>query len=216
MVSSTNPAYSLTVRNTASASYSLNAMTVVVVIFLPLVLAYQIWSYYVFRRRVSREQFLPAPRLTAVPAPARSLRRRCRPMRHRAPRHLRWPVTEESDMAESYDVIVIGTGAGGGTLARHLAPSGKKRTCCSNAATRLPRRASNWSTLDVFDDGQYVSPDSWYSVGGQVLLPAAGALLRRRRHQAVRRRALPDARKDFGELRPPRRTRPPGPSATRT
>ena len=35
-----------------------------VVIFLPLVLAYQTWSYYVFRRRVSREQFMTAP---AVP-----------------------------------------------------------------------------------------------------------------------------------------------------
>ena len=59
MVSSTSPAYSLTVHNTASAPYSLKAMTVVVVIFLPLVLAYQTWTYYVFRRRVSREQFLP-------------------------------------------------------------------------------------------------------------------------------------------------------------
>jgi cytochrome d ubiquinol oxidase subunit II len=61
MVSSTNPAYSLTVHNTASAPYSLKAMTVVVVIFLPLVLAYQTWTYYVFRRRVSREQFMPPP-----------------------------------------------------------------------------------------------------------------------------------------------------------
>jgi cytochrome d ubiquinol oxidase subunit II len=61
MVSSTSPAYNLTVRNTASAPYSLTAMTVIVLIFLPLVLAYQIWTYYVFRRRVSREQFIPAP-----------------------------------------------------------------------------------------------------------------------------------------------------------
>jgi ABC-type transport system involved in cytochrome bd biosynthesis fused ATPase/permease subunit len=59
MVSSTNPAFSLTVRNTASAPYSLKAMTITVVIFLPLVLAYQVWSYYVFRRRVTREQFMP-------------------------------------------------------------------------------------------------------------------------------------------------------------
>src|SRR6202000_3436451 len=58
MVSSTSPAYSLTVHNTAAAPYSLRAMTVVVVIFLPLVLAYQSWTYYVFRRRVSREQFV--------------------------------------------------------------------------------------------------------------------------------------------------------------
>ena len=53
MVSSTNPAYNLTVHNTASGAYSLKAMTVVVIIFLPLVLAYQTWTYYVFRRRVT-------------------------------------------------------------------------------------------------------------------------------------------------------------------
>ena len=58
MVSSTNPAYNLTVHNTASGAYSLKAMTVVVVIFLPLVLAYQTWTYYVFRRRLSRREFL--------------------------------------------------------------------------------------------------------------------------------------------------------------
>jgi cytochrome bd ubiquinol oxidase subunit II len=67
MVSSTNPAYNLTVANTASTPYSLKAMTVVVVIFLPLVLAYQTWTYYVFRRRVSRDQFIQGP---AVPGPA--------------------------------------------------------------------------------------------------------------------------------------------------
>ena len=64
MVSTTNPAYNLTVHNTASGPYSLKVMTVVVIIFLPLVLAYQTWTYYVFRRRVSREEF-------AAPEPAR-------------------------------------------------------------------------------------------------------------------------------------------------
>jgi cytochrome d ubiquinol oxidase subunit II len=68
MVSSTNPAYNLTVHNTASGAYSLKAMTIVVIIFLPLVLAYQAWTYYVFRRRVSREQFLSAA--PPVPGPA--------------------------------------------------------------------------------------------------------------------------------------------------
>ena len=68
MVSSTNPAYNLTVHNTASNPYSLKAMTVVVIIFLPLVLAYQTWTYYVFRRRVSRQEFLP-PALSPGPAP---------------------------------------------------------------------------------------------------------------------------------------------------
>ena len=69
MVSSTNPAYSLTVHNTASAPYSLKAMTVVVVIFLPLVLAYQTWTYYVFRQRVSREQFMRGTPPAVPPVP---------------------------------------------------------------------------------------------------------------------------------------------------
>jgi cytochrome d ubiquinol oxidase subunit II len=59
MVSSTSPAFDLTVHNTASGGYTLGVMTVVVVIFLPFVLAYQAWTYYVFRRRVSREEFAP-------------------------------------------------------------------------------------------------------------------------------------------------------------
>jgi cytochrome bd ubiquinol oxidase subunit II len=73
MVSSTNPAYSLTVHNTASYPYSLKAMTVVVIVFLPLVLLYQAWTYYVFRRRVSASDFRPPipppPRAAAEPEP---------------------------------------------------------------------------------------------------------------------------------------------------
>ncbi len=52
MVSSTSAAYSLTVRNASSSSYTLKVMTVVTVIFLPIVLLYQGWTFYVFRRRI--------------------------------------------------------------------------------------------------------------------------------------------------------------------
>jgi cytochrome d ubiquinol oxidase subunit II len=55
MVSSTSAANSLTVANTASGSYALKVMTVVVVLFLPAVIVYQSWTYHVFRRRVSRD-----------------------------------------------------------------------------------------------------------------------------------------------------------------
>jgi cytochrome d ubiquinol oxidase subunit II len=88
MISSTNPAYNLTVHNTASGAYSLKAMTVVVIIFLPLVLLYQGWTYYVFRKRVSASDFQPAaatqPRQHQSPLrsqrrfPSRALRRRTR------------------------------------------------------------------------------------------------------------------------------------------
>jgi cytochrome bd ubiquinol oxidase subunit II len=70
MVSSTNPAYNLTVHNTASGAYSLKAMTVVVIIFLPLVLGYQTWTYYVFRKRVSASDFRPVPPSPGAESPA--------------------------------------------------------------------------------------------------------------------------------------------------
>jgi cytochrome bd ubiquinol oxidase subunit II len=52
MISSTDTAYNLTVNNSASGSYALKVMTVAAAIFFPLVLAYQGWSFHVFRARV--------------------------------------------------------------------------------------------------------------------------------------------------------------------
>ena len=54
MVSSISPAYNLTIGNTSSAPYTLKVMTIVALIFTPLVLVYQSWSYWVFRARVRR------------------------------------------------------------------------------------------------------------------------------------------------------------------
>src|SRR6266487_4109208 len=56
MVSSTSSAFDLTIHNTASGSYTLKVMTIVVAVFLPVVLAYPAWTYYVFRRRVTSEE----------------------------------------------------------------------------------------------------------------------------------------------------------------
>jgi cytochrome d ubiquinol oxidase subunit II len=56
MVSTLGSATDLTVTNTASSSYALRVMTIVAVIFFPIVLAYQGWTYYVFRRRIGREE----------------------------------------------------------------------------------------------------------------------------------------------------------------
>ncbi len=67
MVSSTNPAYNLTVGNTASGAYALKVMTVVAVVLFPVVLLYQGWTYYVFRRRVVAAPDQP-PKPAAVPA----------------------------------------------------------------------------------------------------------------------------------------------------
>jgi cytochrome d ubiquinol oxidase subunit II len=53
MPSTTDPAFSLTTTNAASTTYTLTIMTVVAVIFVPVVLIYQGWTYYVFRKRVT-------------------------------------------------------------------------------------------------------------------------------------------------------------------
>jgi cytochrome bd ubiquinol oxidase subunit II len=53
MVSSLNPDWSLTIQNAASSAHSLRLMTTVTLIFLPIVLLYQAWTYWVFRKRVS-------------------------------------------------------------------------------------------------------------------------------------------------------------------
>jgi cytochrome d ubiquinol oxidase subunit II len=55
MISSTNPDYSLTIYNASSTPYTLQIMSIVALIFVPVVLAYQIWSYWVFRQRVKAE-----------------------------------------------------------------------------------------------------------------------------------------------------------------
>jgi len=62
MISSTNSAYNLTIANTASPSYTLKLMSIVALVFLPVVLAYTAWNYYVFRKRISSADFA-APRL---------------------------------------------------------------------------------------------------------------------------------------------------------
>ena len=68
MISSTNPAYNLTIANTASPSYTLKLMSIVAIVFLPVVLAYTAWNYYVFRKRISSSDFAP-PRLPGVKPP---------------------------------------------------------------------------------------------------------------------------------------------------
>ena len=75
MVSSTNTSYNLTIANSASPSYTLTVMTVVAAIAVPVVLAYQAWSFWVFRKRLSsppsrRDPALPAARVNPI-APQR-------------------------------------------------------------------------------------------------------------------------------------------------
>lgn len=58
MISSLNPDWNLTIYNTASNAYTLKVMTIVALTFVPLVIAYQAWNYWVFRKRVTVEDHL--------------------------------------------------------------------------------------------------------------------------------------------------------------
>ncbi len=101
--------------------------------------------------------------------------------------------------SDRYDVIIIGTGAGGGTLALRLAPTGK-RILLLERGGYLPREKENWDPRAVNLEGRYQAGETWrtpdgealhphttYGVGGNTKLYGA-ALFRLRRE-------------DFGELR---------------
>ena len=102
-------------------------------------------------------------------------------------------------MDKRYDVIIIGSGAGGGTLARQLAPSGKSILILERGDW-LKREAQNWDPAAVFEHNRYISADTWYDRHGRPFQPQVhyfvggatklfGAALYRLR------------REDFGELR---------------
>jgi choline dehydrogenase-like flavoprotein len=102
-------------------------------------------------------------------------------------------------MSNSYDVIVIGSGAGGGTLVHRLAPSGKRILLLERGGW-LPREPQNWRAEDVFVDNRYVSPDTWYYTDGSAFHPEVhyyvGGATKRYGAALYRLRE-----KDFGELK---------------
>lgn len=98
-----------------------------------------------------------------------------------------------------FDVIIIGSGAGGGTLAWKLAPSGR-RILLLERGDYVPREPANWNTRAVNVEGRYNTREQWLDGAGKPLHPHTnywvggntkfyGAALFRLR------------REDFGELR---------------
>jgi choline dehydrogenase-like flavoprotein len=69
-----------------------------------------------------------------------------------------------------YDVIIIGTGAGGGTLAWKLAPSGK-RILLLERGDWVPREKENWIPASVVTEGRYNAADTWRDERGQPFHP---------------------------------------------
>jgi choline dehydrogenase-like flavoprotein len=74
------------------------------------------------------------------------------------------------NVTEHYDVVIVGTGAGGGTLAHTLASSGK-RILLLERGDFLPREMDNWDPGSVFVDGKYISSDTWYDADGEPFQP---------------------------------------------
>ena len=102
-------------------------------------------------------------------------------------------------MSNRYDVIVIGTGAGGGTLAHALAPTGKQILVLERGDF-VPREQANWDSRSVNLEGRYNTKELWHDDAGKPLHPHTnyfvggntkfyGAALFRLR------------REDFGELK---------------
>jgi choline dehydrogenase-like flavoprotein len=73
-------------------------------------------------------------------------------------------------MSTKYDVIIIGSGAGGGTLARHLAPSGKS-VLILERGDWLKREQQNWNVEEVFIKNRYVPKETWYDKTGKPFQP---------------------------------------------
>src|SRR5919197_263580 len=69
-----------------------------------------------------------------------------------------------------YDVIIIGTGAGGGTLLSRLAPTGKKILVLERGDF-VPREAENWSSRAVNLEGRYQTKEIWKDKRGKPLHP---------------------------------------------
>jgi len=102
-------------------------------------------------------------------------------------------------MDKRFDVIIVGSGAGGGRLARQLAPSGKSILILERGDW-LKREAENWDATALFLQNRYISPETWYDRDGRAFQPQVhyfvggatkmfGAALYRLRKE------------DFGELR---------------
>lgn len=71
---------------------------------------------------------------------------------------------------QHYDLIIIGTGAGGGTLARHLAPTGKKILVLEQGEFRATE-SSELSDTEVFKKEQFHGPQAWYDSSGEPFYP---------------------------------------------
>ena len=73
-------------------------------------------------------------------------------------------------MPSHYDIVIVGSGAGGATLAQRLAPTGKSILILERGDT-LPREAENWDPQAVFINHRYRTKDQWFDKNGHPFIP---------------------------------------------
>ena len=84
------------------------------------------------------------------------------------------PQSQQLDVSDGahFDVVIIGSGAGGGTLARHLGASGLK-VLVLERGDWLPQEPQNWNAEEVFQKGRYISKDTWLDKHGKAFQPGS-------------------------------------------
>jgi choline dehydrogenase-like flavoprotein len=72
--------------------------------------------------------------------------------------------------AEHFDIVIIGSGVGGGTMARALAPTGA-RILVTERGNHIPSEPQNWDPAAVWKDLRYRSTEQWLDGGGKAFTP---------------------------------------------
>ena len=73
-------------------------------------------------------------------------------------------------MPSHFDIVIVGSGAGGATLAQRLAPTGKSILILERGE-HLPREAENWDPKAVFIQRRYRTQERWYDKRGRPFTP---------------------------------------------
>ena len=109
------------------------------------------------------------------------------------------PSTDGVMRTERYDIIIIGSGAGGGTMAHALADS-PARILILERGDFVPQEDENWSPEAVWKQLRYQTKERWIDERGEGV-PSVHALQRRRQHEVLGQRAVPPAPRGLSAAR---------------